>query len=85
MQDEHLRKIVNHIFNAHPEGIITCEECDRQLHCLAEKVAAGASMSDLWPEVEAHLECCAECEEVFRALVFILRGETSGALYAIDN
>lgn len=85
MHDEQLRKIVDHIFNAHPEGIITCEECDRQLHCLAEKVAAGASLSELWPEVELHLECCGDCNEVFQALVFILRAETSGALNAADD
>ncbi len=85
MHDEQLRKIVNHIFNAHPEGVITCEECDRQLHCLAEKVAAGASLSDLWPEVELHLECCASCNEVFQALIVILRAEASGALFAPEN
>jgi hypothetical protein len=85
MQDEQLRKIVDHIFNAHPDNLMSCADCDCELHCLAEKVATGANLSDLWPEVEAHLDCCPECDEVFRALVCILRAENSGEIHAAEN
>lgn len=78
--DEPARKLIEHIFLKHQDDEMDCESCGCQLECLAEKVAAGASLHDLWPEVEAHLACCRDCREEWQALLCILRAEMHGEL-----
>jgi hypothetical protein len=80
MQDEQLRKLIESIVLTHREDPMDCESCGMQLDCLAEKVAMGANLHDLLPEVEFHLACCKDCSEEFQALVAILRAEYSGQL-----
>jgi predicted anti-sigma-YlaC factor YlaD len=80
LQDEQMRKIIDCIFVAHQDGGMDCEMCNRELDCLAERVAAGANLHDLWPEVEAHLACCSDCREEFQAMVCILQAEMNGKL-----
>ena len=79
-QEEQLRKILDCIFLIHQEDPMDCETCNSQLECLAEKVAAGAKLHDLWPEVEIHFACCENCFEEFNALICILEAEQSGQL-----
>ncbi len=81
---EQLRKIIQSIVIAHQDEQMDCDTCSGQLECLAEKVAGGANLRDLLPEVEAHLVCCADCAEEFQALVCILRAEQSGLLKHIE-
>lgn len=79
-RDEQIRKIIDCIFIAHQDDQMDCETCNNQLECLAEQVAGGAQLHDLWPAVEAHLSCCQDCYEEFQALLCILRAEQSGNL-----
>lgn len=80
LRDEELHKLIECILNTHQDDQIDCETCGRDLDCLAERVAAGADLHDLFPEVEAHLACCPDCFEEFQALVAILRAEYDGEL-----
>jgi hypothetical protein len=79
-QDDQLKKIVASIIVAHQDDPMDCETCSRELDCLAERVAVGAKLSDLLPEVEYHLNCCQDCREEFEALVAILKAELSGEI-----
>ncbi|MBL8119165.1 MAG: hypothetical protein J0L63_13980 [Anaerolineae bacterium] len=80
IQDEQLRKLIDHIFDSHQDDVLDCDSCGCQLECLAEKVAGGASLREMWPEVEAHLMCCRDCREEWQALLCILRAESNGQL-----
>lgn len=83
-QTDQLKKIVDCIITAHQDDPLDCETCSRELDCLAERVAMGAKLSDLLPEVEYHLSCCKDCFEEFQALVAILRAENSGEIVESD-
>ena len=85
LPDEQLRKLIDHIFVSHFDSEMDCESCNCQLECLAEKVANGASLSDLLPEVEAHIRCCRDCREEWQALLCILRAERDGNLTTPQN
>jgi hypothetical protein len=78
MGEQHLRKLIETIFQVHQDGDIDCETCSAQFHCLVEKVAAGANLCDLLPEVEAHLSCCPDCREEYEALLAVIRAESGG-------
>ncbi len=84
-QEDQIRKIIDCIFVAHQDDPLNCEICNREFECLAEKVAAGANLHDLWPEIEAHLTCCKDCAEEFQAMVCILRAESNGQLTAAPD
>lgn len=79
-QEQRLQKLIDCIVTSHRDDPLDCESCGMQLECLAEKVAMGAQISELLPEVEAHLACCKDCFEEFQALVCILRAEQNGQL-----
>lgn len=85
MGEQHLRKLIEAIFMVHQDSDMDCETCAAQFDCLVEKVAAGANLHDLLPEVEAHLECCADCREEYNALLAIIRAENGGQLAAPLN
>ena len=80
LPDEQLRKLIDHIFVSHQDDEMDCEACTCQLECLAEKVAGGASLHDVLPEVEAHIRCCPDCREEWQALLCIVRAERDGSL-----
>lgn len=80
LQDEKLHKLIDCIVTAHLEDHMDCESCGSQIECLAERVAMGANLHELLPEVETHLACCRDCFEEFEALVAILRAENSGEI-----
>lgn len=79
-QEIHLRKLIEAMIVAHQDDQMDCEMCSLNLECLAEKVAMGANLHDLLPEMERHLACCQDCAEEFQALVCILRAELNGQL-----
>jgi predicted anti-sigma-YlaC factor YlaD len=78
--DDNLHKLVDCIFDTHPDGDLDCEECCKQFNCLVELVASGAEMGKLLPAVEEHLMCCPDCREEFQALLSIVIAENQGLL-----
>ncbi|MDX2076454.1 MAG: hypothetical protein SFZ02_08505 [bacterium] len=58
---------------------IDCSDCDR-LASLAERVAKGASVSDVLPELENYLHYWHDCREEFDALVAVLKAEDDGTM-----
>jgi hypothetical protein len=74
MTKEELYRLLYFILNTHVEDM-DCNRCNSQMAFLADQVAQGADMHVLWPAVEGHLECCAECREEFTALLAIVRAE----------
>jgi hypothetical protein len=83
LHESELHKLIDCIVTSHHDDCLDCESCARELDCLAERVAMGAKINDLLPEVATHLCCCRDCFEEFEALVAILRAENSGQLDAI--
>lgn len=77
---ENIRDLIESINCVHREGAINCASCDDQFHCWAELAASGADLRIILPEVVAHLEVCAECNEEFNAILAILRAEQAGLL-----
>lgn len=78
-----ITQLINFIFDTHPGHDIDCDACNREFHCLAEKVAAGASVQELLPMIASHLDCCSDCREEFDALVAIVKAEDAGLLNTI--
>ena len=83
--DENIQKLVDSIFNNHPDGGIDCDQCCQQFNCLVEMVAAGAEPRDLLPAVEAHMRCCPDCREEYQALLSIITAENQGLLTPARN
>ncbi|MCU0514418.1 MAG: hypothetical protein MUE40_17840 [Anaerolineae bacterium] len=52
-----------------------CNDSCEQMACLAEKVARGARLEDLLPELQKHMRYWKDCREEFLALVAVLRAE----------
>lgn len=75
--DERIRKLVDCIFDTHADNTIDCETCASQFHGLADLVAAGASVGQILPAVQEHLDCCPECFEEFQALISMIVMENS--------
>jgi hypothetical protein len=80
LHEGELQKLIDCIVTSHRDDCLDCETCAEHLDCLAEKVAEGANLNDLLPDVVNHLCCCRDCFEEFEALVAILRAEGDGQL-----
>ena len=83
--DDHLQKLINSIFDTHQDGGIDCEQCCQQFNCLVEMVAAGTTLRDMLPAVEAHLSCCRDCREEYQALLAIVIAENQGLVPQVRN
>lgn len=86
--DDDLDPMLNFILKA-PEdeyvAHIDCSDCDT-LAALAERVANGAHVADVLPELENYLHYWHDCREEFEALVVVLKAESDGTLnHAIDE
>lgn len=79
-QAVHIHNLIQAMVISHQDDPMDCEMCECNLESLAEKVAAGANLHDLLPELEIHLQCCHDCKEEFQALVCIVKAEISGEL-----
>ncbi len=78
--EERMKRLLNAIFAVHQETTIDCETCSGQFDCLVELVGRGGDLRELWPAVEEHLACCADCREEFNALMAIIHAESDGKL-----
>lgn len=58
---------------------IDCSDCDT-LASLAERVAKGATVAEVLPELENYLHYWRDCREEFEALVTLLKAEDDGTL-----
>jgi len=50
-----------------------------------EMARQGGDLRELWPAVEEHLNCCADCREEFNALMAIMQAENNGKLSTTAN
>lgn len=73
---------LNRLFRAassehNPEG---CDECRGWLPSFVEAETAGEDVSLLYPQVLAHLDTCADCDEEYAALLDLALMEAQGQL-----
>lgn len=80
MTEHGVNNLLKLIVDTHEEshGCLDCETCNTHFECLAEQIALGASMGEILPSVEAHLQCCSDCREEFEALLAVVRAEMRG-------
>lgn len=80
---ERLQEILNFVANA-PENLdiiaMDCNDHCEKMASLAERVARGASLEEIRPELQAHMLYWRDCREEFLALVAVLKAEISGEL-----
>jgi len=69
---EMLRKMIQEIMSTRPDEI-DCGECFEELDRFAEMKLAGKNAAEAMPLVQDHLDRCANCREVFEALLAALR------------
>ncbi len=75
---DRLQALLDFVLNC-PENeqieAMDCNEHCESLAALAERVAAGASLEDVLPELEYHMRYWHDCREEFEALVAVLKME----------
>ncbi|MCY4145530.1 MAG: hypothetical protein OXE95_06645 [Chloroflexi bacterium] len=52
-----------------------CNDCCEKITQLAEQVANGADLNEIWPEMQKFMRYWGDCREEFEALVAVLRQE----------
>ena len=73
-----LDALLDFVMNASENAEIEAMDCNdhcEQMASLAERVAGGASLEDILPELQYHMRHWADCHEEFVALVAILKAE----------
>ena len=82
MPDQHdgdqLDKLIDFIANAPAdESLIKmdCNDCCEHITRLAEQVANGADLNEIWPEMQKFMRYWGDCREEFEALVAVIRQE----------
>jgi hypothetical protein len=82
-KDDELQPILDFLKAPEDEYVahIDCSDCDT-LASLAERVAKGASVSEVLPELENYLHYWHDCREEFDALVAVLKAEDDGTMTA---
>lgn len=73
LSSETLKHLVREALPAR-EPEIDCDSCLQRVDEYAEKVLAGAPVTEALLLVEQHLEICIECREEFELLLEALRG-----------
>lgn len=83
-----LTELLDFIENAPVYDEIIAMDCNdhcEQLASLAERVANGAELRDILPELQHHIQYWGDCREEFIALVNILRAEMSDGLPELEE
>lgn len=82
MPQEHdgdqMDKLIDFIANAPAdESLIKmdCNDCCENITRLAEQVANGADLNEIWPEMQKFMHYWGDCREEFEALVAVIRQE----------
>ncbi|MCY3780500.1 MAG: hypothetical protein OXG78_09355 [Chloroflexi bacterium] len=84
MSEQHdgdqLEKLFDFIVNAPAdENLIKmdCNDCCEKITQLAEQVANGADLNEIWPEMQKFMRYWGDCREEFEALVAVIRQENA--------
>lgn len=75
---DQLEKLFDFIANAPAdETLITmdCNDCCEKITQLAEQVANGADLNEIWPEMQKFMRYWGDCREEFEALVAVIKQE----------
>ncbi len=75
---DQLDKLIDFIANAPAdESLIKmdCNDCCENITRLAEQVANGADLNEIWPEMQKFMQYFGDCREEFDALVAVIRQE----------
>ena len=81
--EENVNDVMSFILNTPCEEEIIAMDCNDycdRISRLAELVAEGASLEQIRPALEEHMEHWKDCREEFDALVAILTAESDGKL-----
>ena len=57
---------------------IDCDKCFDQLDRFAELYASGEDPAAILPRIEQHLITCGDCQELYDALLSVLRSDIAG-------
>jgi hypothetical protein len=77
---DRLQELIDFVLNCRENDAIEAMDCNE--HCesmasLAERVAAGATLDEIRPELEYHMRYWRDCREEFIALVNVLKMEAA--------
>lgn len=92
MSDQHdgdqLDKLVDFIANAPADDALIkmdCNDCCEKITQLAEQVANGADLKEIWPEMQKFMRYWGDCREEFEALVAVLRQEKAAENFELAD
>jgi phosphomevalonate kinase len=74
-----LQELLDFLMNCPENDEIEAMDCNdhcEKMACLAEKVAAGATLEEIRPALEKHMQYWRDCREEFIALVNVLKMES---------
>ncbi|MCY3832259.1 MAG: hypothetical protein OXG85_04530 [Chloroflexi bacterium] len=75
---DQLEKLFDFIANAPADDTLIkmdCNDCCEKITQLAEQVANGADLNEIWPEMQKFMRYWGDCREEFEALVAVIRHE----------
>ena len=77
---DQVERLFDFILNAPADETIIkmdCNDCCEKITQLAEQVANGADLSEIWPEMQKFMRYFGDCREEFEALVAVIRQENA--------
>ena len=77
---DQLEKLFDFIANAPADDTLIkmdCNDCCEKLTQLAEQVANGTDLNEIWPEMQKFMRYFGDCREEFEALVAVIRYENA--------
>ena len=75
---DQLEKLFDFIANAPADDALIkmdCNDCCEKITQLAEQVANGADLNEIWPEMQKFMRYWGDCREEFEALVAVIKQE----------
>ena len=85
---KNLAELLNFVENAPANDEIIAMDCNdhcEQIASFAEKVADGAKLEDILPELQEHMKYWGDCREEFIALVAVLKAEVQDDLPVFEE
>ncbi len=75
---DQLERLFDFIENAPADEALIkmdCNDCCEKITQLAEQVANGADLNEIWPEMQKFMNYWGDCREEFEALVAVIQQE----------